>query len=119
VAADEGDHETAHALHAESLKGFLELGDRHNIAASLEAFAALAASVQERAARAARLFGAAQSLREALSVPLPPDERHEHEHAVSVARTALDEEAFAHTWAEGRAMTLEQAAVYALEGNEA
>jgi hypothetical protein len=34
------------------------------------------------------------------------------------ARERLGEEGFAHTWAEGQAMTLEQAAEYALQNGQ-
>ena len=41
---------------------------------------------------------------------------HYQNAAESEARSALAEEAFARAWAEGQAMTLEQAVEYALQG---
>jgi DNA-binding NarL/FixJ family response regulator len=56
-----------------------------------------------------RLWGVAESLRNALGTPLPPVERASYEHAVATARTQLGEKAFAAAWAEGRTLTPEQA----------
>ena len=66
--------------------------------------------------RAARLFGAAEALREAIGAPLPPSGRDDHEREVAAARAHLDEHAFVQALAEGQAMSLEQAIAYALEG---
>jgi hypothetical protein len=46
---------------------------------------------------------------------VPPVARHDYDRDVAVARAQLGETAFAAAWAEGRAMTLEQAVAYALE----
>jgi DNA-binding NarL/FixJ family response regulator len=48
--------------------------------------------------------------------PLPPVYRADYERAVAGGRAQLSEEAFAATWAEGRAMTPEQA--LAIQGKE-
>jgi DNA-binding NarL/FixJ family response regulator len=58
---------------------------------------------------AARLWGAAEILREAARTPLPPVEFASYERAVAAARTQLGEHAFTQAWAEGRTMTPEQA----------
>ena len=41
--------------------------------------------------------------------PIPPIERADYEHTVAATRTQLNEEVFAAIWAEGRAMTPQQA----------
>jgi len=41
-------------------------------------------------------------------------EREIHEHLVATLRAQLDEAAFSRAWAEGQAMTMEQAIEYAL-----
>jgi hypothetical protein len=64
---------------------------------------------------AARYFGAAEALRESLGVAIWPVRRALYDHALETVRAALDAEAFDVVWAEGRAMTLEQAVEYALE----
>lgn len=80
---------------------------------SLEGFAGLAAA-QARPQRALRLAGAAASLREAIGAPLSPTEHARLEHRLEAARQTLSEAVGTELWAEGRAMTLEQASTYAL-----
>jgi predicted ATPase/DNA-binding CsgD family transcriptional regulator len=58
---------------------------------------------------AVRLWGAAEVLREAAGITPSPIERADYERAVAAARTWLGDLAFAVVWAEGRAMTPEQA----------
>ena len=65
--------------------------------------------------RAARLFGAAESLYIPLRFEMSAKERAEHDQAVAAARAALGEEAFAAAWEEGKRMTLEQVVNYALD----
>jgi hypothetical protein len=65
--------------------------------------------------RTARLLGAAEALRAAIGLPLPPAERPDYERTVAAARAQLDEAAFATAWAQGRAMSLDQLVAYALE----
>jgi hypothetical protein len=79
----------------------------------LEGFA-LIASAQEQPERAARLWGAAVELRGEIGSLLPLNEREEYDRNIAMVRTALGEEAFTAAWAEGRAMTMEQAIAYAL-----
>ena len=56
-----------------------------------------------------RLWGAGEALREAIQVPLAPDERARFEAAMAVVRGSLGEQAFLASWSEGRRMTWEQA----------
>jgi hypothetical protein len=42
----------------------------------------------------------------------------EWETSLEMARSVLGEDSFARAWAEGQAMTLEQAVAYALEADE-
>lgn len=65
-------------------------------------------AAQGEGAWAARLWGAAQAMREGMNAPLPMVFRAEYEHAIATARTHLGEKPFTATWTEGRAMTLEQ-----------
>jgi hypothetical protein len=101
----------------ESLTIRRELGDKGGYPWSLEAFARLAAPKDPE--RAARLWGAAEALRESLVWPLPPNERAEYDRHRSAAREALGDEAFADAWIKGRRMTPEQAIRYALETDDA
>ncbi|MDE3089921.1 MAG: tetratricopeptide repeat protein [Chloroflexota bacterium] len=97
-----------------SLSLFRQLGDKRFIAECLEGFAGLRVS-QRYPIRAAQLFGAAEALRKATGIPVPPYRRADYAHHLAAVRARLDEEAFAKAWAEGRALTLEQAIEYALE----
>ena len=54
----------------------------------------------------------------AMGIVMDPDMRPIYEKAVSGARAVLDEAAFAAAYAEGQAMTEEQAVAYALEVSE-
>jgi predicted ATPase/transcriptional regulator with XRE-family HTH domain len=107
-----GDASQAVALLKEGLGLFWEFGHKLGTATALEGLAELA--VAENAERAARLLGAADAIREAIGAPLLPVDRRAHEHDLVVVRAHLAEEAFVQVWAEGRAMSLEQAASYAL-----
>jgi hypothetical protein len=111
----QGDYAAARALQGESLAIRRELGDRRGIALSLEGAASVAAATGE-ARRAARLWDAAERLREEIAAPLLLSDRSQHEE-VAAARSALgDDAAFDAAWQEGRAMPLEQAIADALEG---
>jgi predicted ATPase/class 3 adenylate cyclase len=114
VARYQGDLTQAMTFYAESLALRRELGDRPETARTLEGVAGVAMA-HERPERAARLFGAADALREAVGVPAPPSRRARNERALRTVRAALADGAFAAAWAEGRVMTLEQAIAYALE----
>ena len=65
--------------------------------------------------RAARLLGASEHSYNLIQFQYTPAERDEHDQAIAAARAALGEEAFAEAWAEGQAMTPEEAIAYALE----
>ena len=103
----EGDLTVARALYEESLVIGKEGGNKLNITFYLEGLADVA-MVQGDPAWAAKLWGAAETLREAMGAPIPPVYRADYERSVSVARTRLGEKAFAVTWSEGRTMSLEQ-----------
>jgi hypothetical protein len=64
--------------------------------------------------RRAQFFAAAQTLREAITSPIPPTDRVQYDANVAAVRAQLDETTFQRAWAEGRAMMVEQAIAYAL-----
>jgi predicted ATPase len=80
----------------------------------LEGFAS-AASGQGNFERGTRLFAAAEALREILGRDRLPPFQTEYDRRVASARAALGDAAFSAAWADGRAMTLEQAIEYALQ----
>ncbi len=108
------DVEQAEALFKESLACVWELKDQRCACLSIEGLARATAS-PARAERAARLFGVAEALRERVATRLLPTERESYERDLAAVRAALGEERFAAAWAEGRAMSLEQAVAFALE----
>jgi predicted ATPase/transcriptional regulator with XRE-family HTH domain len=111
-----GDVTGAHALMAEALALLQTLGSRDGVVDSIEGIArALAAEGQPR--HAACLLGAASSLRVALHDPLRPSQRAEYEQAVAALRQALGVKAFDAAWAEGAALSIEQAIAAALTRN--
>ncbi|MFQ5874043.1 MAG: tetratricopeptide repeat protein, partial [Dehalococcoidia bacterium] len=113
VARHQGDLGQAVELFEESLTLYRELGDKRGSTECLEGLAGLTCA-RGQPERAARLFGAAEALCEAIGAPLSPADRADYDRDVSTVHAGLDEEAFAAAWAEGRAMTLEQAIAYAL-----
>ncbi|MBI5305692.1 MAG: tetratricopeptide repeat protein [Chloroflexi bacterium] len=72
------------------------------------------ATVVQLPERAARLFGAAELLREQLGTPMPPVYRDDCEKYLPRTRAQLDAAAFNAAWATGQAMTVEQAIEFAL-----
>jgi predicted ATPase/class 3 adenylate cyclase/DNA-binding CsgD family transcriptional regulator len=110
VATIQGDYVTARALYEESLAIAREGGFKWHIALSLEGLAGVVAA-QRNPTWAARLWGAAESLRDALGSPIPPVERAFYERSFAATRTQLGEKIFAAAWAEGRTMTPEQVLV--------
>ena len=65
---------------------------------------------------AVRLFGGAATARETLGAPLSPMDHQEYSRITMAVRSQLSEAAFASAWADGCAMSLEQAISYALTG---
>ncbi|MEJ2733602.1 MAG: protein kinase [Anaerolineae bacterium] len=88
-------------------------GDRQLIACGLFMLAASAWSLGQLE-RAVRLYAAA--LPASGFAPSMPLERTDFDHAYTGTLIQLDETAFQGAWAEGSAMTMEQAVAYALEG---
>lgn len=116
AAIDQSDYRRAKTQLIESLTLLRELGERWQTAHTLEVCACLAVT-QGHLVQAAHIFGAAEALREILSAPMLLFQRQFTERGVAALRTQLDAATLAAAWAEGRAMTLEQAVAYAL--NEA
>jgi DNA-binding NarL/FixJ family response regulator len=77
--------------------------------------AAVLAGSQGQAVRSARLWGAAEALREAIGAGLVPVERHYYGLHIAAARAQLDRAAWQAAWNEGRTTSPERAIDYALE----
>ena len=113
VAEAKGDYTVARSNHVEALTIRRGLGNRRVIAYSLDALATLAL-IQQKAALAARLFGAAEDLQRLIHFTISPRERDEHDQAIAAARAALGEVAFSDAYDEGQKMTLDEAIALAL-----
>jgi hypothetical protein len=107
-----GDTVAATTYFTQSLRICRRLGDPA-IAWSLAGLASVAALCGQPE-RAARLAGAVEILREATGKRSAPASRANYERAVASARSQLDEATFAAAWAQGRAMSLDQAVAEAL-----
>lgn len=112
AALESGALERAESTLQEGLTLWKALGERRNIAECLEALAGLAAA-RMQVEQAARLWGAAEALREAVGAPLSPVERPQHERHLAKAQSTGDAGAFAAAWAEGRSMSLDDAVEHA------
>ncbi len=117
VALYRGLPEQAKALYAESLALSRELGDKKYSAMHLAAIAGPVATGGDPQA-AARLLGASEALLETLGIIIPASDWSTLDRSVELAREQLDEATFEAAWAEGRAMSLEQAISYALEAGQ-
>jgi tetratricopeptide (TPR) repeat protein len=104
----------AGALFTESLALLRELGDEKYSAMTLADMAGPAAAGGYPQA-AACLLGASEALLEALGIVMHAGNRPDIDRHVAALREQLDEATFDAIWAEGRAMSLEQAVSYALE----
>ena len=112
LARAEGDYRQAEALHCESLPLSQKLGDSKELASALEGLGAAAAGLVEFE-RAARLYGAAEHLREVIGAVIYPHLRAAHEASVESVKAAMSAEAFQAAWEAGRSMSLEESIEYA------
>ena len=111
---DEGHCDLALKHLAEAMTVLHGLGDRPGVIESLEGLAALAAATAAPR-RAARLWGAADALQQAMGGTKSVNQRIAYERQVRPVRAILSGEAFDQAWNEGRAMSLDDAVRYALD----
>jgi predicted ATPase/class 3 adenylate cyclase/Tfp pilus assembly protein PilF len=104
-------------LYRESLSISWDAGLNPLVQVALEGFACVAGATGGEE-RAARLWGAAQALQEAKGIPRDPDFLAEADTRISAVRSGMGEEGWEEAWRRGRAMTLDEAVSYALEGEE-
>lgn len=110
-----GDDAVADRLFRESLTIAHALAFQWGLAASLEGLAGVAAR-RNQPERALRLAGTAEALRGGVGMPLSPANQSVLDRTLEPARNVLGQQLSIVAWVEGRAMTLEQAVAYALEG---
>ena len=105
------------ALGKESLELSRRSGMVHHIAFALHTAAALAGS-RGQPVRSARLWGAAEALREAIGTAFSPMEQRVYEPYMAAARDQVEDAAWETAWSEGRAMDTDEAIEYALSEEE-
>ncbi|HZS78679.1 MAG TPA: tetratricopeptide repeat protein [Ktedonobacteraceae bacterium] len=103
LAIGQGDYVTAHHRHRESLAILLELGHQWFSILCIEGLA-FSASQQAHFVLAARLWGIASALREAIGAPIPPLLELMYERVITNVRSQLGQEAYTLAWTEGRKM---------------
>jgi non-specific serine/threonine protein kinase len=108
-----GDADGARTHLDRSVDIFRRLGNRYGAAAALDALASLAVNDSDPV-RALRLSGAASALRESTRSQLAPRWREAVQTLVLEPATAAAGRRAAGAWAEGRAMTFDEALTFAL-----
>jgi predicted ATPase len=113
VAQHAGDYAQAEAHFRASLAMFRKLGNTRGMAECLAGLAGLRA-IREEPQKAALLLGAAQAALTATGAAWWPADRGEYERNLARIQAALAADACAAAWAQGQAMSLEQALELAL-----
>ena len=113
VSHRQGDDRQARELFAEALLLCHDLGDLRGVAESVAGVACLLAEMKPQ--RAARLFGSATAVVEAMGSCLNPSNQAEYDDALAIVRSRIGDEAFDAAWAQGRSLALEQAVTDALK----
>jgi predicted ATPase len=108
-----GTYAEAKQTYRETIKVFQDYGNRPAVAHQLECFAMIAV-VEEEPQRAAKLFAAAEAIRELTGHKRTDEEETEEAQFMSRLRAMLPEAEFNALWAEGRSMMMEQAIQLAL-----
>jgi tetratricopeptide (TPR) repeat protein len=109
-----GNYTEAKQTYRETIKVFQDYGNYPAVAHQLECFAMIAVA-EEEPQRAAKLFGAAEAIREATAHKPTDEEEAAEAQFVNRLRAMLPEAEFNAFWAEGKSMTMEQAIQLALE----
>ncbi len=109
----QGEFVVAREKYNQALKHFHEIGDKFWGTVCLEGLGLLAVE-QNDARRAAVLLGAAEHTHELLGAPMLAAYRPSYESCTARARTQLGEREFNAAWAEGRALTYDEAIQFAM-----
>jgi len=107
VSVDKGAHDRALAWYTEGLELCRSIGNQRIAVYCVEGVAAVGAAWGYVRA-AARLSGAAASLRSAINAPLPPSERAISDRTIAAALVALNDATFAVEWAAGQTLAPDQ-----------
>ena len=109
----QGDDMRAHKLLSESLAILRQIGDRPSISVCLADIAGVWAT-QKQPEKAARLFGAAEALRENLRATMYDAQRLAYEWDVKQGMSQLDDATWRAAWAAGRELSMEAACELAM-----
>jgi len=109
-----GQYDRSKRLEQQYLRQMFEIGANHQALTGMASLAGPLAK-QGESVKAARLLGASTSLLAELGADFEPVDRPFIIEFTADVRAQLDEATFEAAWAEGQAMTLEQAIVYALD----
>jgi len=114
VAYRQGDYQRALELALTSLRRGYEIPLRQVVSYSL-GFLAGALSKLGEPKKAARLLGASAAMMRAMGVPYQQSDQREIELYSTEIRAQLDEQTFISAWAEGEALSMEEAFALSME----
>jgi predicted ATPase/DNA-binding CsgD family transcriptional regulator len=114
IAQHEGDYQRARDLAEQALQLACEMNNQLEMADSMAALAG-AIGMMGQPERAARLLGAWEAALERLGAFPQPADKPEFDRIIADMRVQLDPALFEAAWAEGRALTLEQAVADVME----
>jgi non-specific serine/threonine protein kinase len=103
-----GDYQSAISYTLECLEATEDLGDKRNMGITLSIFGALAVAAGEME-KAARLWGAAQGIFDAIGFKLVKVDQEFNDRYICDARAAIGDEAFETAFEKGRSMPLKEA----------
>jgi tetratricopeptide (TPR) repeat protein len=113
AARCQGELQAASKLLAESLYLFQQLGLKRDLACIFEELAR-AAAAQGQTARAVQLLAVAVTMHQGIGTLLAQSEQLERDRFSADLRSRLDATSFAQAWTQGKKLTLQAAAQYAL-----
>ncbi len=113
-----GELASAAAVVRESLETLRDHRDPWFVSRSLETLAVIT-SAQGHHARAARLFGAGETMRATVGAAVLQFYRTDYDRALAATRKALGDAAFSHALRAGRALRIDEAMAFALADAEA
>ena len=114
LALHQGESGRARDLGRQGLRLAREMNNRLLLATTLATVAGSLGALGQPE-QAVRLFGASESAFEKLGAFFQPNDQREIDDMIAGARAQLDAATFQSAWAEGRALTLEQAVAQALD----
>jgi predicted ATPase/class 3 adenylate cyclase len=113
VANHLGESDRARGLALEVIRQWVDIGRKQGVSDGLAILAGSLGKLGEPE-KAARLLGASSAILTEMGIDYLPSDQNESAEYLAEVRALLDEAAFEAAWAEGQAMTLDEAVAYAL-----